>query len=126
MDSTTPCPCGSGLAAAACCEPVLTGDRPAATAEQLMRSRFTAFARDDAGYLRSSWHPTTCPRRIRLEPTRRWVRLEVLATTDGGLLDHEGTVEFRAHHEQDGQPGVLHEVSHFVRHEGRWVYLGAA
>lgn len=91
-----------------------------------MRSRFSAFALGDEAWLRASWDPRTCPRRIRLDPDRRWTGLEVLATTGGGMLDAEGTVEFRALHEQGGVAGVLHEISHFVRHDSRWVYLGPA
>lgn len=93
------------------------------TAEQLMRSRFSAFALGDEAWLRASWDPSTCPEHIRLAPDRRWTHLEVLATAGGGMLDEEGTVEFRAHHEQGGRAGVVHEVSRFVRHDGRWVYL---
>lgn len=41
-------------------------------------------------------------------------------------FDPEGEVEFRAHYERRGKPGVLHELSRFVRDDqGRWVYLGA-
>jgi len=36
------CPCGSGTAYAACCEPMHQG-APALTAEALMRSRYSAF-----------------------------------------------------------------------------------
>ena len=38
--SGQPCSCGSGLDFSACCEPIITGKRKAATAEQLMRARF--------------------------------------------------------------------------------------
>ncbi|MCW2721331.1 MAG: hypothetical protein JWR81_5153 [Pseudonocardia sp.] len=89
-----------------------------------MRSRYAAFAVGDEAYLRRTWHASTRPRRIGLDPRTRWTRLEVLATTAGGPDDDEGTVEFRAHHDgpdQDG--GVLHENSRFERAGGRWVYV---
>ncbi|MBK5938172.1 hypothetical protein CCR96_02550 [Halochromatium roseum] len=38
-----PCPCGSGHTLADCCEPFLAGTTMPATAEALMRSRYTAF-----------------------------------------------------------------------------------
>jgi SEC-C motif-containing protein len=85
-----------------------------------MRARFSAFAAGGERYLLDSWHPSTRPTTLALDPLLRWVRLDVLATDRGGLLDTDGTVEFDAHH----QRGVLHEVSRFVRHERRWVYLG--
>jgi SEC-C motif-containing protein len=88
-----------------------------------MRSRFTAFARGDERYLLHSWLPATRPERVRFVPGQRWTRLDVL-DAHGGPLDREGTVDFVAHHERYGEPGRLHEVSRFVRHEGRWVYEG--
>jgi SEC-C motif-containing protein len=89
-----------------------------------MRSRFSAFAVGDAAYLLRTWHPTTRPPRLGLDPDQRWTRLDILGTTGGGLFDADGTVEFRAHYSQQGRAGVLHEHSRFVRDDGRWLYLG--
>jgi SEC-C motif-containing protein len=90
-----------------------------------MRSRYTAFSLGDEAHLLRSWHASTRPASVRLVPGQRWTGLEVLATVAGDLLDKEGEVEFRAHHERGGRSGVLHELSRFVRDdEGRWVYLG--
>ncbi len=91
-----------------------------------MRSRYSAYAVLDDVYLRDSWHPSTRPRSIALDPALRWVQLEIIAHDAGGPFDQEGTVEFRAHHQRDGVPGVLHEVSRFTRVDRRWVYLDAA
>ncbi|WP_421121916.1 YchJ family metal-binding protein [Aquihabitans daechungensis] len=63
-----------------------------------MRSRYSAFAVGDLAYLARSWHPDTRPRKIHDDPTRRWTGLAILATSLGGMLDQEGTVEFEAHH----------------------------
>jgi SEC-C motif-containing protein len=125
-DDAEPCPCGSGAPLAACCGPIVRGERPAPTAERLMRSRFTAFALGDEAHLLRSWHTSTRPATVQLVPGQRWTRLEVLATVAGELLDREGEVEFRAHYERRGRPGVLHELSRFVRDDqGLWAYLGA-
>ena len=67
----------------------------AATAEDLMRSRYTAYAVGDADYLLRTWAPETRPSRVRIDPAQRWLSLEVLASA-GGLLDAAGTVEFVA------------------------------
>ncbi|MGI5521223.1 YchJ family protein [Micromonospora sp. CA-259024] len=117
------CPCGSGRAYADCCAPLHSGDAHAPTAEALMRSRFSAFALGDADYLLRSWHPSTRPPRLELDPGQRWVRLEIVDTERGGLLDTAGTVTFHAHHRDAGRPGTLTEHSRFVREDGRWVYL---
>ena len=60
------CPCSSGEVYGACCgrflgEFVASGTLTAPTPEQLMRSRFTAFATGNAAYLLASWHPSTRP-----------------------------------------------------------------
>ncbi len=120
-----PCPCGSGAALDACCGPIVRGERAAPTAERLMRSRFTAFSRGDVAHLMRSWHESTRPPTVQLAQGQIWTRLEVLATVAGEMLDKEGEVEFRAHHERRGRPGTLHELSRFVRdQQGLWVYLG--
>jgi SEC-C motif-containing protein len=89
-----------------------------------MRSRYSAYARDDTAYLLHSWHPETRPARIEADPHLRWAGLEVLAATGGGLFDAEGVVEFRARYRERGRPGEMRERSRFVRHDGRWVYWG--
>jgi SEC-C motif-containing protein len=88
-----------------------------------MRSRYSAFALGDAGYLLASWHPATRPETLDLDPELRWTGLDVLATTGGSRLSAEGTVEFRAHYVHGGRAGAQHEVSRFVRDAGRWRYV---
>ena len=90
-----------------------------------MRSRYSAFAVTDGGYLLRTWHPKTRPPRVRFDPGQRWSRLEIVGRTGGGLLDTEGTVAFRAHYRAGGHPGVVEEDSRFVRYQGLWVYLAA-
>ena len=88
-----------------------------------MRSRYSAFALHDGPYLIDTWHPATRPPSIDLDPAITWVGLEVLATEAGGPDDLNGIVEFRAHHRIGGEPGALHEVSRFRRHDGAWCYV---
>jgi SEC-C motif-containing protein len=91
-----------------------------------MRSRYCAFALGDEPYLRLTWDRATRPRRIALDPAVMWIGLEIVGSTGGGLLDDEGTVEFRATHTELGSgPGVLHENSLFRRVGGRWLYVTA-
>ena len=99
------------------------GTAAAATAEQLMRSRYSAFVLGDAGYLLDTWHPTTRPTHARPRRPRPLDRPGVLATTGGSLLAAEGTVEFRAPTSARARPGAQHENSRFLRDGGRWRYL---
>jgi SEC-C motif domain protein len=90
-----------------------------------MRSRFSAFARNDEDYLLKTWFPGTRPKALNLETGIRWTRLEILATSAGSLFDNSGTVLFEAHYRQDGKPGVLREESTFVRENEQWFYVRA-
>ena len=117
----TACPCGTGLPYASCCGP-FHESTPAPTAEQLMRSRYSAFARGLPAYLLQTWHPSTRPRSLVLDPAQEWLGLTVLEAR-GSFLDTEGVVEFRATWRQGGVTEVLQERSRFVREEGRWLYL---
>jgi SEC-C motif-containing protein len=99
------------------------GTVTATTAEQLMRSRYSAFALGDTGYLLATWHPTTRPRSLELDGDVRWAGLDVLATTGGSPLSSEGTVQFRAHYISGRTAGAQHENSRFVRDGGQWRYL---
>ncbi|GAA1126628.1 YchJ family protein [Kribbella jejuensis] len=115
------CPCGQKQPYDVCCGPLHQGKATAATAEQLMRSRYTAFVMHDAAYLRRTWSLTTRPAAIEFDPSRRWTGLEILGTTGGTAFHTDGTVEFNAHH----NTGVQHENSAFTREAGEWVYVSA-
>lgn len=88
-----------------------------------MRSRYSAFAVQDAGYLLRTWHSSTRIDRILFDADQRWTGLDIIATEGGGMLHPTGTVEFRAHYNRRGVLGSQHETSRFVREDGRWVYL---
>lgn len=91
-----------------------------------MRSRYSAFAVGDADYLMRTWHPSTRPGSIDLDPGLEWVRLEVLAVSAGGPTDDTGTVEFVASSwfAPTRERGRLHERSTFRRERGQWFYVG--
>ncbi len=132
-----PCPCGGG-AYASCCGPLITGEQSAGTAEQLMRSRYSAFAqaaRDPQAIehlLRTHPEPgqTEAERRQGLKANPRsiqWIGLSVLECQNGGPNDSHGTVTFEARwRDRQGREGVLRECSRFGRGEaGEWLYLEA-
>jgi len=117
------CPCGSSMAFAPCCGGLLSAERTADTAEQLMRSRYTAFVLKDEAYLGRTWHPDTCPARIELDDDTHWLGLKIKSTQAGGVDDDEGTVEFVARYKIAGRGHRLHEVSRFTRRDGQWCYV---
>jgi SEC-C motif-containing protein len=116
MSLLDPCPCGSGRAYPACCGALHSGARLAATPEELMRSRYSAFARRDADYLLRTWHPRTRPKDVDFEDGLAWISLEIVAA--------EGDeVEFVAVYETPLGMGALSERSRFAQRGGRWVYV---
>jgi len=108
------CPCQSGLAYAACCQPLHQG-APAASAEALMRSRFSAFKLQLSNYLLASWHSETRPSTLSLDDTE-WGRLAIHHS------DNPHQVHFSAYFKENGQWFVQSEVSSFRHENGHWFY----
>lgn len=123
-----PCPCGSQRTYEDCCGPCHRGEVPAATAEALMRSRYSAFVKHLADYLIQTHHPSQrCPddamTLTKSFDDTSWLGLAILAITAGSEQDTQGTVTFAARYRTNGKDGTLHERSHFVKQDGCWFYL---
>ena len=122
MSATDDCPCGSGEMFDRCCGPLHAGDRTAATAEELMRSRYAAYAVGDLEYVWRTWHPRTRPET--LTPSDEvWTGLEIVDLVAGQQGDEDGVVEFRARYRRNRRSGTLHERSHFAVRARRWFYV---
>jgi SEC-C motif-containing protein len=123
---SAPCPCGLARPYGQCCGPLHAG-APAADAQALMRSRYCAYVLGDADYVRASWHPDTRPDELDLGDAgaTRWLGLEVKRHV--AIDADHATVEFVARYKAGGAPAVrLHELSRFVREDGRWFYVDGA
>ena len=122
------CPCGSNLTYEDCCGALHQGRARATTALALMRSRYAAFARQDMDYLLKTQDPASrdgfdADGTADWNQDVVWKELRILGCKAGGEKDEKGRVEFQAYYEKDGQPGVVHEQSRFVKKNGRWYYL---
>ncbi|MFC5521740.1 YchJ family protein [Polaromonas jejuensis] len=132
---TAPCPCGRAsanstkatknqpLPFSACCGRYLDdfAGTPAPDAEALMRSRYSAFVRGRPDYLLATWHASTRPSQLELDPAAKWLGLEVRSHQ---LMDADhAEVEFVARCREAGRATRLHERSRFVRESGRWYYV---
>jgi SEC-C motif-containing protein len=93
-----------------------------------MRSRYSAFAVGEAGYLLATWHPATRPAAMDLDPVIEWRRLRICGSTAGSEADAAGTVEFVAHYWDSArcEYGRQHENSRFVCQGRRWFYVEPA
>ncbi len=121
------CPCGSNIAYEECCRPIIKGERPAATAEQLMRSRYSAYVKKEIEYIYTSLHPDH--RSDYDEKTTRtwaekavWHNFEILNTSGGGPEDNQGQVEFVVKFSEDGIERTHHELSTFEKLDGKWYF----
>ncbi len=88
-----------------------------------MRSRYTAYAAGNSNYLLQTWHPSTRPQDLQLDPQQRWLGLKIKWVSAGGEQDELGTVAFVARFKLDSRGFALREVSEFQRLAGDWFYL---
>ncbi|MDH5544315.1 MAG: YchJ family metal-binding protein [Gammaproteobacteria bacterium] len=121
------CPCGSKKPYDKCCGLYHTGEQHPATAEHLMRSRYSAFAKNDFDYLNRSTHESAeqydTPHNRQLYSQFEWVGLEILSTEKGTIDDNEGYVDFVASYRVGGGDHTIREKSYFRKQGGRWLYF---
>lgn len=87
-----------------------------------MRSRYSAFVLDELPYLLATWHPSTRPASLEPNPPgMKWLGLEIRTST--AIDTDHASVEFIARSKFAGKASRLHEISRFVREDGRWFYI---
>jgi SEC-C motif-containing protein len=116
------CYCGSLKIFQECCEPVINGLKKAATAEALMRSRYSAYSIHHADYLIKTTHVSqqkyySKAQILNWATSNKWINLKIISTT-------EFTVEFEAYFLDSKQQSKIHyELSNFVFENGNWFYV---
>jgi len=119
-----PCPCGFDQEYASCCGQFLQGQW-ANTAEQLMRSRYTAYVVKDETYLLQTWHKVTRPQTLGLASQKplKWIGLKIITHTVDADYPDNASVEFIARYRVNGKAEKIHELSRFLKEDGRWFYV---
>lgn len=127
-----PCPCGSQNPFENCCGPILAGQTKAASAEQLMRARYSAHVTTNIAYLMNTWAPES---KGSIDPTEvkqwasesTWVSLIIHHTIKGEGQDNEGWVEFSAFYrnnrENTDKLQCHREKSYFRRENQAWLFV---
>ena len=121
------CHCGRAKDYADCCEPIIKGTRPAATAEDLMRARYCAYTQVEMDFLQESLHPEK-REEADAEGAQDWAEnsewhgLEIVATADGGPDDETGTVEYIASYTHGDEEQHYREIAEFEKVDGRWYF----
>ncbi|MFT6336571.1 MAG: SEC-C motif-containing protein [Halioglobus sp.] len=122
-----PCPCMSGSSYISCCAKYHTGLSKSETAEQLMRSRYTAYHMSLIDYLVNTTHPNKLRPNYRhqLESTKDdmdWTGLKIISSSMGTKTDKIGKVRFIAQYVMKAEKSSMEEHSRFRRYKGDWVY----
>lgn len=115
------CPCGSRRPFMKCCKPFITGKTRPNTPEQLMRSRYVAYTRNNLDYIAQTMTGPAMQNFDQASATQWAANITWLGLT---IHDAQDTiVEFTAHYEQDNQRHTLHERSLFEHIDGAWFYV---
>lgn len=118
------CYCGKPLAFEQCCQPLLLGEGLANNAEELMRSRFSAYATQNYAYLLATYAQAQRSELSLAELQKsaeghKWLKLIVHHGAKSALGE---IVEFSAFYQENQQFYLLHETSSFVLEQGQWRY----
>jgi len=118
------CPCCSGYEFEKCCDDYLNKNIHPEFAEQLMRSRFTAYALNNAPYIVRTYvqneQPNLNVKDIeQWAKENKWIKLTVHQTN---YTIQPVIVEFSAFYINNNQLIEMREISNFVKEE-QWKYL---
>lgn len=117
------CPCGSGNSYDICCDRLISGGVKASSAEELMRSRYTAYADKNIDYIMNTTHPEKVGE-LKKDELQEWAdntvweRLEIR-----GSDEENGVVDFIAYFRDNDQTVRHHELAQFKKHEGDWYFF---
>ncbi|WP_105167940.1 YchJ family protein [Pseudoalteromonas sp. T1lg23B] len=119
------CYCSNEASFQQCCEPFISGTEFPKTAQQLMRSRYSAYVVKNALYIRETYAEEEQKHHsiediLAFANAVDFIRLEILSTgdtTDGSF------VEFKATYIAENKICELHERSNFILESGLWKYL---
>ncbi len=123
------CYCHSDKPFESCCKAYLSGYSVPATAEQLMRSRYTAYVLHDVDYIIQTTHPSTRKeydaKAIKAwAESSIWQKLEIIVTRKGNGSDTVGFVEFKAYYSDAAQQShIHHEYSTFKKVDQVWFFV---
>ena len=119
------CYCGTDLTFEHCCQPYIVGQRTPAHAEQLMRSRFSAYVIRNADYIHHTYAVEKRPENVIADiydfaKSCRFIKLKVLNSEENGDL---ATVEFSAQYFYQNLFCQLNELSRFEKRDDQWFYV---
>jgi SEC-C motif domain protein len=118
------CPCGSKKTYGQCCDAYISGSKSAATPEDLMRSRYTAYATQQIDYIEKTMIEKAAQQFDKQAVLAwlnqvRWLSLTIISSKAASTY---GFVEFIARYLTDNKNCTIHELSEFKKIDGLWYY----
>lgn len=119
------CYCCSGSPFDSCCKPLLDGQKRPANAENLMRSRYSAYKLGLYDYILETYGEIQ-KGQLSIEQLQDsaqgavWIGLDVLDFKQ--ISRSQAYVEFRAFYKEHNQMFQMHEISEFELQQDLWKY----
>ena len=115
------CICGNDKNYDESCGPIISGEVSATSAQELMRSRYSAYVRGDGRYLvisttKENQYEDDAELIEEFSSNVDWLKLDILDVTTN-------IVEFKAYYKEGSDIQVLHERSNFIQENGIWLYV---
>lgn len=127
MENLTKCPCQSNKLYIECCERYHLNKKTPQTAEQLMRSRYSAYTLVNIDYIVETTLPSQ-QKKLDKQAMQDWAKstnwkgLKVIARNPH-FAKNRATVKFIAYFETDKGVMEHHELSLFIFKENRWYFV---
>ncbi|QOY52611.1 YchJ family protein [Candidatus Sulfurimonas baltica] len=115
------CICGNKKDYNECCGAIINSKTKANSAEELMRSRYSAYVKGDSAYLlktalKENLHVDDAKLIEEFSNSVEWLKLDVLHV-------EKNIVEFKAYYKENEKINVLHEKSNFIFKDDMWLYV---
>lgn len=134
------CPCGSNNSFKQCCFLVINEELKAISPEQLMRSRYSAYATKSADYIYQTYAESSKEQQSINDISEwaqetKWLRLTIHSASEHTLEMNNSainaaneeqnfpTVCFSAYYEHQSKYYLMKETSRFIFEENQWRYL---
>jgi len=135
------CPCGSGSSFNQCCCLLINNEKKSQSPEQLMRSRYSAYATKAADYIYKTYAESSKVQQSISDISAwaketKWLRLVIHSASDyavcnvddkvegsESILNNLPTVCFSAYYQHQGEYFLMKETSRFVLEDSQWRYL---
>lgn len=127
MNLSKPCYCHSGTTYQNCCYPFHQGIDYPSTTQELLKSRYSAYALCMADYIKKTMIEPALLHFNRddiVGSSTEWLELNIYQQIKGSKSDHEGSIIFDVFYKLKPDLAIegFKEHSFFVKQNGKWVY----